>query len=110
MQASNSESKQVLLQKINAELKDRMSAGAPKQAVVFSDVFFKRVPLTEMKQETPAFFAAMVASQLEFLQQRKQGQLSIRIFNPEKQREGWDCDHHSHPDREYSHSSPVKSQ
>ncbi len=93
MQASNSESKQVLLQKINAELKDRMSAGAPKQAVVFSDVFFKRVPLTEMKQETPAFFAAMVASQLEFLQQRKQGQLSIRIFNPEKQREGWDCDH-----------------
>jgi len=93
MQASNSKSKQVLLQKINAEVKDRMSARAAKQAGLFSDVFFKRVPLTELKQETPAIFAAMVASQIEFLQQRKQAELSIRVFNPEKQRDGWDCDH-----------------
>ncbi len=93
MQANSDKSKQSFLEQIKAELASRMPASAARQAAVFSDVFFKRMPLTGPNQESPAFFAAMVASQLEFLQQRKRGDLLIRVFNPEKNRDGWECKH-----------------
>jgi len=38
-------------------------------------------------------FAAMVARQIEFLRQRKRKSLLIRVFNPEKGTDGWDCQH-----------------
>jgi glutamate dehydrogenase len=93
MQGNSVKGKQALLKKIKAELTGQKPSRTAKQAALFSDAFFKRVPLTELSQETPAVFAAMVASQLDFLQQRKQAELSIRVFNPEKDRDGWSCRH-----------------
>ena len=72
---------------------NRMPARAARQAVFFSDIYFKRVPIADLSRQTPVMLATMVARQLEFLQQRKRGELLIRVFNPEKERDGWDCPH-----------------
>ncbi|MFC1701167.1 NAD-glutamate dehydrogenase domain-containing protein [Pseudomonadota bacterium] len=93
MKASSEKTKQLLLRKIKKIMAGQMKVEAAKQAALFCDVFFKRVPLTEISQETPEHVSAMVTNQLDFLQQRKKGQLSIRVFNPEKERDGWDCQH-----------------
>ncbi len=93
MQADSNKNKQSLLKQINAVLARRVSVGTARQAALFSDVYFKRVPLEEMGRDTPEMLAVMVAGQLEFLQQRKCGELLIRIFNPDKKRDGWDCQH-----------------
>ena len=93
MPVNNDIKKQSLLEQIKTEIAGRLPANAAGQASLFCDVYFKRVPLTELTRETPAMFAAMVAGQLEFLQQRKPENMLIRVFNPEIKRDGWDCRH-----------------
>ncbi len=93
MHSNNEKKKQVLLEQVMAVLASRMPARASRQAAFFSDVYFKRVPLDELKQELPDVLATSIAGQLEFLQHRKHGDLLIRVFNPEKDRDGWNCRH-----------------
>jgi len=91
MKANNEKSRQLSLKKIKTVVVSQVNTEAAKQAALFCDVFFKRVPLTELSHESPGNFAAMAINQLEFLGQRKSGKLSIRVFNPEKARDGWEC-------------------
>ena len=93
MKASSDRTKQQLLKKIKTAIADRVDAEAAERAAVFCDTFFKRVPINKMNEESTDKVAAMVISQLQFLQQRKKGELAIRVFNPEKSREGWECEH-----------------
>ena len=93
MQTNNENNKQAVLEQIRDELTSRLPTKAAGQATFFSDVFFKRVPMNELTGEAPSVYAAMFVSQLEFLQQRKPGDLSIRVFNPDENRDGWGCDH-----------------
>ncbi len=93
MQANSDKNQQTILVQTKTILASRMSVKAARQAALFSDVYFKRMPLAELSRETPDMFAAMVVRQLKFLQQRKHGDLSIRVFNPEKNQDGWDCRH-----------------
>ena len=93
MRADHLDKKQLLLENIKSALADRVGTSAAKQAALFCDAFFKRVPVTGLSEDKPEKVAAMVISQLEFLQQRKAGDLSIRVFNPDKERDGWDCQH-----------------
>ena len=93
MQTNNDKNKYLLLEQVKAVLASRMSSDAAKQAAFFSDVYFKRMPWANLNRETPEVFAGMVSGQLEFLQQRKPGELLIRIFNPDKDSDGWDCPH-----------------
>ena len=93
MKAKSESKKQLLIDKINKEIAHRADAGAARQANLFCDAFFKRVPITEMSEQSPGKVAGMVINQLDFLKKRKKGDLSIRVFNPEKNREGWDCEH-----------------
>jgi glutamate dehydrogenase len=93
VQANSVNSKQSILGQLKVELANRMSARAVRQASLFSDEYFKHVPLAELNRETPVRLASMVIGKLEFLQQRKKGELLIRVFNPEKDRDGWDCRH-----------------
>jgi len=93
MNANSENNKLNLLNKIKTAIASRMEATAAKQAALFCDNFFKRVPITALSEDTPENVSAMVINQLDFLKKRKQGQLSIRVFNPEKKRDGWDCQH-----------------
>ncbi len=93
MKANSEKNKQELLSKIKAVIASGMDAAAARRAAVFCDAFFKRVPTTEMSEDTPENVAAMVVSQLKFLHKKVNGDLSIRVFNPEKDRDGWECQH-----------------
>ncbi len=93
MQAGNNKSKQSILEQIKAVLANRMPARSARQAAFFSDIYFKRVPTAALSRATPVMFATMVVRQLEFLQQRQRGESLIRVFNPEKERDGWENEH-----------------
>lgn len=93
MKANTENRKQLLLNKIRKAVVSQVGKEAAKQAALFCDVFFKRVPLPELSLESTGNFAAMVHDQLGFLDRRKKGKLSLRVFNPEKARDGWECQH-----------------
>ena len=90
LKANDGQEKQSILEKINAVLAGYVSSELASQAEFYCNVYFKRVPLEKLKKESPDMLAGMVASQLEFLKYRKRGELLIRVFNPEKDRDGWD--------------------
>ncbi len=84
MTANNEKSKRLLIKKIKTELTKKLVAKAANQAALFCDVFFKRVPLTELNHEAPETIAAMVINQIEFLQNRKKGRIVAPGVQPRK--------------------------
>ena len=93
MQASRDKGQPTILEQIKNALASRMPARAARQAAYFCDAYFKRVPFEELGRGTAPMFAAMVVGQLAFLKQRKPGKLLVRVYNPEKDSDGWDCKH-----------------
>jgi glutamate dehydrogenase len=93
VQAKSNKSKQSILEQIKDVLSNRMPARLARQAAFYSDVYFKRVPATDLNSETAVMHATMVARQLDFLQQRKKGELLLRVFNAGKEQDGWECQH-----------------
>ncbi len=93
MQAKTDNSRHALLEQIKSILASRMSAKAAKQAALYCDIYFKRVPVTGLGKDNAVVFATMVARQLEFLQQRQVGESLIRVYNPESKTDGWESKH-----------------
>jgi glutamate dehydrogenase len=93
MQTDNEKTKQTLLESIKVKLKSQMPSRAAAKAGFFSDTFLKRVPVSEFSGENPELFAGMVINQFAYMQQRHPGELKIRVFNPDKDRDGWVCQH-----------------
>jgi len=93
VQAKSNNSKQSILEQIKDVLSNRMPARQARQAAFFCDVYFKRVPIKDLNREMPVMHATMVARQLEFLQQRKPGELLLNVFNAGKEQDGWECQH-----------------
>ena len=93
MQTKADNSRRSLLEQIKSVLASRMPVKAAKQAAIFSDIYFKRIPLTDLGKDSAVTFATMVARQLEFLQQRKTGDSLVRVFNPDNKNDGWECKH-----------------
>jgi glutamate dehydrogenase len=91
MQKNKNQEKRDLLKKVKLELAAQMTADAAKQAGIYCDLYFKRVPLSQLNLGTPAMIAAMVRGQLEFLKKRERGSLSTRVFNTDLERDNWDC-------------------
>ncbi len=93
MQTSSNKSKQAILDQIKVVLSNRMPARAARQAAIYSDNYFKRVPIADLSRETPVMHASMVTRQLEFLRHRKPGELLLRVFNAGKEQDDWQCEH-----------------
>jgi len=93
MKSSSANDRQSLLKKVKSALTGHLGTAESKQAGLFCDAFFKRVPLAEFRHNTPDNAASMVINQLKFIKQRIKGSASIRVFNPEESRDGWECQH-----------------
>lgn len=93
MQVKGNKSKLSILDQVKEILSNRMPARLAKQAALFSEVYFKRVPTTDLCREKPVMHATMVARQLEFLKFRKPGELLLQVFNAGKAQDGWECPH-----------------
>ena len=64
MKANTEKQKQLMLSKIRKAVVSQVEKEAVKQAALYCDVFFKRVPLPELSLDSPQNFAAMVHDQL----------------------------------------------
>jgi glutamate dehydrogenase len=93
VQAKIDKDRKSIINQINTILTKRMPAGAARQAGFFSEIYFKRVPMTDLHKNSPVFLATMVAEQIKFMQQRQPGELLIRVINPDKEKDGWECGH-----------------
>jgi glutamate dehydrogenase len=93
VQANNDNDKRSIIKQVKAVLAAQLPSMDAKQAAFFCDVYFRRVPLKELSKGSPEMYAAMVTDQLQFLRQRKPGELLFRVFNSENSVEGETCQH-----------------
>lgn len=93
MQASNKTDKNLLLEQIKTTLASRLKGAEAEQAALFSDIYYKRIPVADLIDESPEMNAKRVINQLTFLSKRKTGELLLRVFNADKGRDGWTCRH-----------------
>ena len=66
MKSSSANDRQSLLKKVKSALTGHLGTAESKQAGLFCDAFFKRVPLAEFRHNTPDNAASMVINQLKF--------------------------------------------
>ena len=91
--SGHDKSKQSLLEQVKSTLGSRASAARTEQAHYYAEAFFRRVPLEELSRETPVALAAIVKAQIRFISKRPPGEALIRVFNPTKEKQGWESPH-----------------
>ncbi|MEE4216944.1 MAG: hypothetical protein V2I48_04995, partial [Xanthomonadales bacterium] len=85
--------KKALLKQVSARLQKDLKVRWADIVKPYLEQCFRRVPLEELAGSTPARLAAIVAGQIRFIQQRRPGQLLVRVFNPSMEKDGWESDH-----------------
>jgi glutamate dehydrogenase len=85
--------KQALTEQVVADLQSRLSAGQARTATRYAQQCFRRVPMEDLAAEAPSTLATIVLRHLEFLQQRRPGEMLIRVYNPDPAVEGWESPH-----------------
>jgi glutamate dehydrogenase len=64
-----------------------------EQVAEFAHQLLQRVPAAELAGVDSHDHAVLARNLFEFAQRRLAGEIKVRIFNPEPDREGWDCSH-----------------
>lgn len=72
-------------------------AQLPKKASasqrLFVQQFYQKMPVMDLERVEPTRACAVALSAYEFVQQRKKGELKIRVYKPTKKEHGWESDH-----------------
>ncbi|GAB4224814.1 MAG: NAD-glutamate dehydrogenase [Kiloniellaceae bacterium] len=71
----------------------RLSPAKAKRAEPFVRQFFANVPPSDLRGESPANLAGGALSLWDRLQQRSPGKASVRAYNPDSERDGWETPH-----------------
>ena len=90
MSASEESVKQQRLQAVAERISEQ---GGGDSTAGFAREFLRRVPAPELMEQKPEHLAAMTRGFYEFARQRLRGEVSIRVYNPELERDGWQCPH-----------------
>ncbi len=93
MTSGKDDQKQALLKQVDTIFTNQMSERQSRLARTYIGLYFRRVPLDDLVREAPVTLAKIVASQLEFLKLRAPGEILIRIFNPQIDKDGWESQH-----------------
>ncbi len=80
-------------QRLQAVVERIIEQGGSESQAQFAGEFLRRVPAAELVEEQPAYLAAMARGMHQFARQRLPGEISIRVYNPELDRDGWQCAH-----------------
>jgi glutamate dehydrogenase len=83
----------VPLEPIFAALKATVPAPRYKEAALFAEAFYARMSAEEYALRSPEAWAALARGFLDFVRERRPGQVAIRIFNPTVEEHGWDSPH-----------------
>jgi len=93
MKSDYLKNKKAFLEQIKAVIASRMATRAARRNTAFVDAYFHAVPFQELQQELAVTFASMVTAQVNFIHQRRPGELLLRVYNPGKDKDGWECQH-----------------
>jgi glutamate dehydrogenase len=85
--------KQALLDQVKSIVTGGRDTDEARQAAYYTEAFFRRVPFEELDREEPAMLAAIVVSQMEFVQRRAPGECLVSVFNPNRKEDGWESRH-----------------
>src|SRR5690606_15886865 len=73
-----------------AAVRRLVPAAGQAQAREFLAAFYQRLEADEYPQHAPAAWAAIGLDMLEFARRRKPGTANVRVFNPDRQANGWE--------------------
>ena len=90
MSASEEAVKQRWLQDVAERIRSHGGSGAQAQ---FAREVLQRVPAAELHDHDPGDMSALVRNFHEFARQRLRGEVRIRVYNPDAERDGWQCRH-----------------
>jgi glutamate dehydrogenase len=93
MNSSDSSSHTDLLSQIENSIAREVGRNRAKVARLFARYYFRRVPYDDLKTEDPDDLARMAADLMEFMAQRAEDELLIRVYNPTREEHGWECSH-----------------
>jgi glutamate dehydrogenase len=83
----------VSLEPILAALRASVAAPRYREAALFVEAFYARMSEEEYRLRSPEAWAALARGFLDFVRERRPGQVAIRIFNPTVDEHGWDSPH-----------------
>ncbi len=78
-----------IIGKINDEMHKKVSGKMAKEADNFVEQYYSVVSEDDLKEFNPADLSGAVISSWEFLNERKPGEVKIRVFNPELKKDKW---------------------
>jgi glutamate dehydrogenase len=91
-QMSNCEeqNKKKHLEQVESIIRERR---AGERLIILARQLFRRVPADELAVADVEDHVALAFDLLEFARQRSRDEIKIRIFNPERERDGWESSH-----------------
>ncbi|WP_340116289.1 NAD-glutamate dehydrogenase [Pelagibius sp. 7325] len=93
MAEKSAQARSRLIGQIIQAVHKRLSATKAKRAEAFVRQFFANVPPSDLRGETVENLAGGVLALWENLQQRAPGKASVRAYNPDGTRDGWESPH-----------------
>ncbi|HEY5389187.1 MAG TPA: NAD-glutamate dehydrogenase domain-containing protein, partial [Solirubrobacteraceae bacterium] len=79
----------VLIDAIAAFVRERVSGEAGAQAESLARQYYRWVPAEDLERREPADLAGAAIAIWQLAQQRPRGEIAIRLYNPESERDGW---------------------
>ncbi len=90
--ASNDEG-QVIINNVNAYIKEHAPAQNAKMLEIFSQRYLSSLSVADLRERTTEELYYILCSMFEFMNNRKPGQSKVRVFNPVKATDGWNSPH-----------------
>ncbi|HEX4034880.1 MAG TPA: NAD-glutamate dehydrogenase [Solirubrobacteraceae bacterium] len=79
----------VLIDAIAAFVRERVSGEAAAQAESLARQYYRWVPAEDLERREPADLAGAAIAIWQLAQQRPRGEIAIRLYNPDGERDGW---------------------
>ena len=84
---------QHLIDPVLAILGSRYRGADKALAGAFAQSFYQRLDADEFARHSSEHWAAMAADMFELVRTRKNAQVKVRVFNPDRSQVGWDSPH-----------------
>jgi glutamate dehydrogenase len=93
MSAEHADGKSAIVDQIITCLVNDQSPDNAARLTTFAGHFLRRVSESDLEQQGPEPWAALIGNTFQGISNRKPGQLRINVFNPDEQTHGWTTSH-----------------
>lgn len=84
---------QNIINQVKAYIKSHASEKEASLLETFAQRYFSSASVEDLREHSVAHFYGMLLSHWKFIQQRAPGEAKVRIFNPDKAKDGWRSTH-----------------